>query len=147
MTKEPIPEIQKKQKPKEMREEIREHLDGLGAPLPHLQLASYSAGVDPSGLPSRMYELLKQCNDRRQNGSPRAEDWDALWDFVVQNPAIQAGFVDQDMRFQAAVQLMPYLHPKLKSIQVSGELEHLVRVVPLTEEAIKRIKAHLDNDF
>ena len=82
-----------------------------------------------------------------EGGCPRAEDWEALWEFVLQNPAVQAGFVDQDTRFNATVQLMPYLHPKLKSVQVTGEIEHMIRVVPLTEADIIRIKEHLNNDF
>jgi hypothetical protein len=147
MNKTPTPEIQRKQPPKEMRQEVREHLDALGAPPPHLQLASYSAGVDPSGLPSQIYDLLKRCQDRRIDGRPQAEDWEALWEFVLQNPAVQAGFVDQDTRFDATVQLMPYLHPKLRSVQVTGEIEHMIRVVPLTDADITKIKEHLKNDF
>ena len=130
-----------------MRQEIREHLDGLDTPPPHLQLASYSAGVDPCGLPGRMFDLLKQCNDRRVEGHPRAEDWEALWEFVTLNPSMHGGFVDQDTRFSATVALMPYLHPKLKSVHVTGELEHLVKVVPLTEADIERLKEHMRNEF
>jgi len=142
-----IPEIQKLQKPKEMRQEVREHLDALGTPPPHLQLASYSAGVDPCGLPGQMFDLLKKCHDRCVDGCPRAEDWEAVWGFVLANPAVQAGFVDPDTRFNATVSLMPYLHPKLKAVHVTGELEHLVRVVPLTPADIRCLKEHMKNEF
>lgn len=134
-------------KRKEMREEIKDHLAALGAPEPHIQLASYSAGVDPCGMVSMLYELLKQCHINRKEGQPRAVDWERVWAYLCENPALHGGIVDQDMRLTATKELMPYMHPKLKSVQVSGELSHLVRVEPLTDEDIDKLKERMKNEF
>ena len=141
------PEDQKIKKPKVLREEIRDVLKGLGTPEPHIQLAYYSAGVDPCGGPSHFFDLMKKCQDRRVDGTPQPEDWEQLWEYFIEHPEFHMGFVDSDIRFAAANNLMPFLHPKLKSVEVSGELSHLIRVEPLTNEDIARLRGRLRNEF
>jgi len=137
----------KSERKKQLREEIDEHLDALGAPPVHIQLASYSAGIDPCGVVSQLWELLEQCHRYRVDGRPRATDWERLWDHVTENPALRGGVVDRELRLSATKELMPYLHAKLKAVHVSGELSHLVSVEPLTDEDIDKLKERMKNEF
>ena len=134
-------------KSKILREEIAQLCQGLGIPEPHEQLVYYSAGIDPTKAPSILAGLIQRCHERREDGRPRAEDWEALIDWWQAHPEYHGGIVDQDIRVSSATNLMPYMHPKLKSVEVSGELEHLVRVVPLTDEEIERVKDRLKNEY
>jgi hypothetical protein len=141
------PEIQKLTKPATLREDIRVHLKGLGCPEPHLILASLAAGVDPRAIPDSLGQLIRQCHEKRQNGSPRPEDWEKLYDYYQRHPEIGAGCVDVDTSLTATIKLMPHLHPKLKSLEVSGDLEHKVRVRPLTDEDIQKLEAKLKGEI
>jgi hypothetical protein len=141
------PEIQKKLKPATLREDIRVHLQGLGCPEPHLLLASMAAGVDPRAIPDYLGQLIRQCHEHRRDGSPRPEDWEQLYDYYQRHPEIGAGVVDIDTSLTATIKLMPHLHPKLKSLEVSGDLEHKVRVRPLTDEDIQKLEEKLKGEI
>ncbi|MCK4960395.1 MAG: hypothetical protein KAT00_13365 [Planctomycetes bacterium] len=142
-----LPEIQRKQPRRELREDIRIHLEALGCPEPHLLLASLSAGVDPRAIPGHLGLLLAKCHNGRQNGRPTADDWERLYEYFLEHPEIGAGVVDVDMSLTATIQLMPYLHAKLKSVHVTGELDHKVRVRPLTPEDIATLKQRMEGEF
>lgn len=140
-------EKRKPKKLREIREEIRDVLEGLGCPEPHIFLTHIMAGVDPRERPGRLFQLLKRCHDRREDGRPQAEDWERAWEFISSHPSLQGEFVDQQTSVGAAKDIMPYIHPKLKTVHVSGELSHLVRVVPLTDADIDRLQDRLADEF
>jgi hypothetical protein len=111
-------------------------------------MAYYSVGLNPSGKKDHFFELLKMCSKRQgPDGCPQAEDWERLIDYYRANPELHGGFVGPDVQYKATSDLMPFLFPKLKSVHVSGELEHLVKVVPLTKEDIASMEAHLNDEF
>lgn len=142
-----LPEKQRVKPKKEMREEMRDVLEGLNHPEPHVAMAYYMAGVDPRQRPGQLYSLLKQCHERREDGRPRPEDWEAAWEFISTHPALQGEFVDQATSYAATKDMLPYIHPKLKAVHVSGELAHKVQVVPLTPEDVELLEERLRHDF
>ena len=44
-------------------------------------------------------------------------------------------------------ELLMYMYPKLKNVEVSGDMEHLVKVVQLTPEEIDAFEKRFNDDF
>ena len=111
-------------------------------------LAHIMAGSDPRHAPSTLYLLVERAAEEEDAlGQIPVELWDAIKELVLGNPLFEGEIVPFEDSTQAARELMKYIHPKLKAVQVSGELEHMVRVTPLTDEEIDQFNKRMFDEF
>jgi hypothetical protein len=137
-----------KQRREDLRHEVEKAAADLGCPEPHLFLTNVMAGADPRYAPSVLYTLVTEGADsENEEGLPPAEVWAQIKALVLENPLFEGEIIPLQESTSAAKELMAYSHPKLKAVQVTGELEHLVRVTPLTDEEIDRFNKRLFDDF
>lgn len=137
-----------KKKKSDLKHEIAAAAGALGCPEPHIYLTSIMAGVDPRQGFSELYRLLQAMFVAEDKyGRPSLETYTTLKKYVQANPHTQHEPIPAQDSTAAASQLMGYCHPKLQAVKVSGELEHLVKVVPLTKEEIERVEALIFDEF
>ena len=55
--------------------------------------------------------------------------------------------VDLQISLAAAYKLFEHLHPKPKSLEITGEIEPIVRTLPLTEEELTAQKKVFDEHY
>lgn len=131
-----------------LKYEIEKTAADLGCPEPHLFLTHIMAGSDPRHAPSTLFLLVEKAAENEDGmGQPPADLWDQIKQLVLGNPLFEGEIVPLQDSWAAAKELMAYSHPKLKAVQVSGELEHLVRVTPLTDEEIDKFSRRMFDDF
>jgi hypothetical protein len=116
--------------------EIEKKLDELGIPDPHLFLCDIMAGHDPRGN-GQLYVMMENAEKEEDlDGKPSAEDWQAIKDLVFGDPKYHGESVTLNDSVAAAKEALAYMYPKKKAVEVTGNMEHLVKVVPLTKEEI-----------
>jgi hypothetical protein len=140
----------KKKKPSKhsmgMRWEIEKYLQDINIPVPHLFLASIMAGIDPRPDKSQIFELVKEmAAEEDLDGKPDADAWEAL-KLLVFNEYQKESVVLGDS-IGASKELLQYMYPKKKAIEVTGEMGHLVKVVPLTKEEVDTFEKRFVEDF
>lgn len=133
---------------KTLHEDIKDSLDGFGCPEPHVFMAQIMAGVDPRHAPGTLYSLVKLAADNEtETGAPHQNTWERIKEFVLDNPIFRGEFISLNESCTMAKELMGYLHPKRKAVEITGELNHLVQVVPLTDEDIERLEEKMRGEF
>jgi hypothetical protein len=140
----------KKKKPSKhsagMHWEIEKFLQDIDIPVPHLFLASIMAGIDPRPDKSQIFELVKEMIGNEDiEGLPSLDDWATLKNLVFEH--YQKEFVVLGDSIGASKELLQYMYPKKKAIEVSGEMGHLVKVVPLTKEEVDTFEKRFLDEF
>lgn len=126
-----------KRQDKSFNFEIDVALQGLGCPEPHIFLAHIQAGVDPRSGPGLVHELVRRGADNLDATDQfPAEVCQQLMDYVLHNPLFEGETIPLQDSTMAARELLSYRQPKLKAVQVTGDMEHLVFVKPLTKSEI-----------
>ena len=114
-------------------------------PEPDEFLAEIMAGIDPRFATSPLYDLVTSvAHEQRQ---PTPDEWSAVVEFVSENPAMKFSRVDLQISLAAAHKLFEHLHPKPKSLEITGEIEPIVRTLPLTEDELRAQKKVFDEHY
>ena len=142
--------VDKKKKPFKhsmgMRWEIEKFLQDRNMPVPHLFLASIMAGVDPRPDKSQIFEMVKEmAAEEDLDGKPDADAWELLKALVFANYQKESVVLGDSIG--ASKELLQYMYPKKKAIEVSGEMGHLVKVVPLTKEEVDTFEKRFLDEF
>lgn len=130
----------------DMQWEIEKRLQDRDMPMPHEFLADIMCGIDPRKEQGRLFELVKSmAADENEDGLPSYEAWEALKQLVFEKYKSEKVYLTDSMN--ASKELMQYMYPKKKSVEVSGDLAHLVKVVPLTKEEIDTFEKRFLDEF
>lgn len=137
-----------KRRQQDIRQDIEARLEDLGVPMPHLFLAEIVAGSDPRGGVGLLRTYVNLCKETEDDeGVPSAEAWGILRDLVLTHPAYAGDPVTLQESTAAARELLTYIAPKLKAVEVVGTLDSVVRIVPLTSEEIADFNKKFLDDF
>jgi hypothetical protein len=137
-----------KRQDKSFNFEVDRALQDLGCPEPHIFLALIQAGVDPRFGPGQVHELVQRGADNLDATDQfPAEVCQQLMDLVLHNPLFEGEIIPLQDSTMAARELLSYRQPKLKAVQVTGDMEHLVKVKPLTEDEIKKFDQFVFEEF
>jgi hypothetical protein len=122
-----------------------------GAPAPGEFLARVMAGEDPRPLDSPLYTLVKRIAFREFSGQgesfPTPEEWSTVVCMVLDSDEYQRARVTMDQSIKAGERLMEYLHAKMRSIEVQGNLGIKLEVKPLTGEDLDAFKERFNDEF
>ncbi len=126
--------------------EVTQKLQDMGIAEPHLFLCEVMAGHDPRGVPGQLFELVKSMSQNEDEfGAPNAEAWEMLKLLVFAEYKVDP--ITLARSADAAKELLTYMYPKLKNVEVSGDLEHLVKVVPLSKDEIDAFEKRFNDDY
>ena len=119
--------------------------DKHNLPEPALFLAEVMAGKDPREPVSRLYKAVDAVTEGER---PTADQWQAIRDMVLNDPAFMPRRLDADTSIKAAERLVDYMHPKLKAIEVSAQVAATVAITkPLTAEEIEEFGRKWSGEF
>ena len=122
-----------------------------GSPAPGEFLARVMAGEDPRPLDSYLYTLVKRIAFREFSGSgenyPTPEEWATVVETVLGSDEYRKAPITIDQSLRATEKLMEYLHAKMRSIEVQGNLGIRLEVKPLTGEDLDKFKEKFDEEF
>lgn len=128
--------------------DVTTRLDALGTPEPHLFLCEIIAGVDPRGARGALHAAVVRALDTEDaRGLPEADAWAVVRDIVLGNPCYQGEWVSLADSIAAARELMQYLHPKLKSSEVTAKITGTLGHVALTPSEIDEFNRRFLHDF
>jgi hypothetical protein len=134
----------------ELRNQVADLCSRTEVPEPGEFLASLMSGVDPRKrdplLRSLVLAAVREAGGDR-SVPPSPEDWSDIADLVLDSGMYDSEPVPLETSYQAATKLMEYLHAKLKSVEVSADVNLSAAVVPLTDEEIERFKRIWDSRF
>lgn len=134
----------------ELRDKVSRLCERTEVPEPGEFLASLMSGTDPRKRDPLLRSLVLgviRGNGGDRTVPPSPEDWSFIVDVVLDSGLYDDEPVTLETSYAAAKELMNYLNAKLKAIELSGEVDHNVRVVPLTDEEIERFKTIWDSKF
>lgn len=134
----------------ELRERVEALCSRVEVPEPGEFLAALMAGRDPRKRDPLLRSLvLAAVRDAGGDRSvpPSPEDWSDIVDLVLDSGMYAEEPVPLETSYQAARGLMEYLHAKLKSVEVSADVNLSAAVVPLSDEEIARFKRIWDARF
>ena len=107
-------------------------------------LASVMTGTDPREPVSELFRLVLKIGEDR----PTQGQWEELRTLVLESPAYKPTRVSFAASQKAAKTLLEYLHPKLKSTEVSARLSAAVGITaPLTPEDVKTFEDWFTGEF
>lgn len=132
----------------DMKFEIEKKLGELGVPEPHLFMCEIMAGHDPRGnrgMLAQNIDLMEENEDL--DGLPTIEQWQKLKTLVRTDPVLCGELVTLTDSIQATKEVLAYMYPKKKAIEVTGDMEHLVKVVPLTREEVDIFENRFNDEF
>jgi hypothetical protein len=129
-------------------EQVEVTTKSLGGQLPGAFLASVMSGYDPREVDSPLFTLVKKISFRDLEGGenfPTPEEWLAVSEEILSGGYERARVpVEQSQR--AAEKLMEFLHAKMKAVELSGQVETVVKVEPLTGEELERFRERFNRD-
>ncbi len=129
-----------------MQWEIEKRLQDHNMPMPHEFLADIMAGIDPRPDKSEIFKLVRDMViEEDEEGLPPYEMWEALKTLVVTKYEKEKVVLGDSIG--ASKELLQYMFPKKKSVEVSGDMAHLVKVVPLTKEEIDTFEKRFIDEF
>jgi len=122
-----------------------------GSPAPGEFLARVMAGEDPRPIDAPLYALVKRIAFREFSGQgdayPTPDEWSLITEVVLSTDEYKQARVGVEQSLRAAEKLMEYLHAKMKSVEVQGQLDVRLEVVPLTGDDLTEFKARFDDEF
>jgi len=134
----------------QLRERVSRLCDRTDVPEPGEFLASLMSGSDPRRrdplLRSLVLAVVRESGGD-QSIPPNSEDWSEIVSLVLDSGLYETEPVPLEVSTAAARELLQYLEAKLKAVEVSGDLDVNLRVVPLTDDEIKRFKGIWDGQF
>lgn len=92
----------------------------FGGVLPAEALAQLLQGCDPRYDTSPLYDLVFDI-DKEDERMPTEPEWQRIRDMVLDNPDYRRARVGVKEVLEAAKVLMKYMHPALRSIEVTGD--------------------------
>lgn len=113
-------------------------------------LASLMMGKDPRNIPSTLYLMIKRISMREWEGGksfPTPEEWEMIVTEVLGSGNYEKASVDIEMSQRAAAELMKYLHAKMKSVEVSGNINNTHVVTVLDGKDYDEFKERFKNEF
>ncbi len=133
----------------ELRAKVSELCERTDVPEPGEFLASIMSGIDPRRKESSLVRIVREMNDELgdDDPGPDRDSWDFLASYVLGSGLFETEPVSLEVSYAAAKELMNYLNAKLKAIELSGDVDVNVRVVPLTDEEIERFKRVWDSKY
>lgn len=138
----------KKKHSEDLKFEVEKKLDELGVPEPHLFLCEVMAGHDPRGNRGMLAQTIDGMEENEEvDGLPDLEQWKALKLLVRTDPVLCGELVTLEDSIKSAKEALSYMHPKKRAIEVTGEMEHLVKVVTLTKEEIDLFEKRFNDEF
>lgn len=138
----------KKKHSEDLKFEVEKKLDELGVPEPHLYLCEVMAGHDPRGsrgILAQQLDLIEEEEDL--DGLPTLEQWQKLKRTIRTDPVLCGELVTLEDSIKASKEVLSYMHPKKKAIEVTGEMSHLVKVVPLTDGEVDTFEKRFNDEF
>lgn len=128
--------------------EVTKRLDEMGVSEPHLFLCEIMAGHDPRGAIGKLYQLIEEASKSEDEfGLPDPMFWVSIKELILEDPVLKCDPISLGKSADAAKELLEYMHPKKKRLEVTGDMEHLVKVVPLTKEEIDSFEKRFNDDF
>lgn len=124
-----------------------------GAPGVGEFLACIMTGRDPRPIDSPLFTLVKRIAMRQYDMSimsasmPNEFEWSEIVNIVLNSGLYQKAFVDVKQSQQAAEKLMEYLHAKMKSVELSGSIDHHIKIEPLTGRALEAFKDRFEEEY
>lgn len=112
--------------------EIKEAVKREGVPEPIPFLVAIMAGRDPRPGIGALKDAVLKAEESETRGRPNAELWTKVKELVLYNPLYEREPVAVQDSQSASKELLSYQHSKKKAVHVSGSMEHLVTVEPLT---------------
>ena len=129
---------------------VKEICDDHGYADPIEFLVHAQAGVDPREDLSLLYELMVEaCSGLEPGELPDVDQWTMIRDLVLSDPVYAKNHILHAASLKAATELLKYLAPGLKAIEVKtdkGEHERAV-LEPLTVEEIKSFEDKFCRDY
>jgi hypothetical protein len=100
-------------------------------------LAKLVAGIDPRGRTSELYNLVRGI--QKTGETPSKKQWEEIVDLVCRTDDYRDAPVSLEISTKAAIQLMEYLHPKLRATdtKISGKITSQVLYRPLSPADIE----------
>lgn len=144
-----MPKKQKSKKPAmDLKYEVETKLQDMGIPDPHLFLCEIMAGHDPRGSIGKLYQLIQEAVESENDlGLPDLQFWVSIKNLIFEDPVLRNDPIPLSDSTSAAKELLMYLFPKLKNVEVSGDMEHLVKVVPLSKAEIDELEKRFNDEF
>lgn len=127
--------------------EIKEAVRREGVPEPIPFLVAIMAGRDPRPGIGALKAAVLKAEESEVKGQPEAEFWDKVKEMVLYNPLYEREPVAVQDSQSASKELLSYQHSKKKAVHVSGSMEHLVTVEPLTAKEAELVDNELFDDF
>lgn len=129
--------------------EVTQKLQDMGIAEPHLFLCEVMAGHDPRGAIGKLYQYVEEASKAEdiETGLPPVEFWNLIKELVSEDPVLKCDPITLSKSADAAKELLMYMYPKLKNVEVSGDLEHLVKVVPLSKDEIDAFEKRFNDDY
>lgn len=131
---------------KTLNERISAVYERFGQPEPPEYLAYIGCGVDPSA-PNRLRDMVLEAQAAEIEGLPLLEDWQRIKELILSDPRYEGEPLYREERTEANMEILKYQYPKLKAVDVSGQLQHQISVKPLTKEEIEKFEESFFNDF
>lgn len=95
---------------------------------------------------SKIHEMVSDIVDFNGDEPPSPDEWRELVEAI--DKEFRYDTVGLSVAFQAAKTLAEYIHPKLKNLNVSGEIANGERLsTALTEEEIELFKERFNDEF
>lgn len=130
--------MMKKKEKESLKQRINSLCKQTNTPLPAEFLASVMAGIDPRKEEGSLYKLINKI--ALSGKRPNKEQWNIICDIVLSSDAYMKDRVDSVTSIKAAEKLIEFLEPKLKAVELSGTLNHNVKVAPMDKEEVKLFK-------
>jgi hypothetical protein len=129
---------------KELFAEIEQICKEGGVDEPARFLASVMTGSDPREPVSPLYRMFLKIGE----DPPTPGQWRELRDLVLGDPAYKPTRVSFTASAKAAKSLLEYLHPKLKSTEVSARLSAAIGITaPLSPEDVQTFEDWFSGEF
>jgi len=131
-----------------LRDEVSRLCERTDVPEPGEFLASLMSGTDPRPRSNLLFKYIKNIVDELgPEVPPTPDEWEFIVDIILNSGLYENEPVSLDVSVQSANKLMDFLHAKLKAIELNAEIDINARVVPLSDDEIKRFKEVWDSRF
>ena len=132
----------------DLKFEVSRKLEDMGISEPHLFLCEVMAGHDPRGAIGKLFQLIEEAvKSEDDDGLPDVMFWESIKELILEDPVLKCDPITLSKSADAAKELLMYMYPKLKNVEVSGDMEHLVKVVPLSKAEIDAFEKRFNDDF
>lgn len=136
--------MKRRGKARELFDAIGEVCKDAGVDEPAGFLAAIMTGTDPRESVSRLYRLMIKIGE----DTPTQGQWEELRELVLDDPVYKPTRVSFQASQQAARSLLQYLHPRLRSMEVTGHLSAAIGITaPLTKEDVKSFEDWFTGEF